>query len=224
MRINRFLLLLSISLMAQSAVAQNLIENGSFENGDYSGGAWETVSPGDDDITSWVVGGAGVDWHNTIEMQFPNDGSLAVDLNLSGGGLSDTGTLSQSFATASGQKYRLTFFLAGPAGDTFPDPREIKVDVAGIAQNFSTPASPHDALVWEQMDLEFTATDVQTTVMFSSVDGTGYWGPLLDSVSVTAIDSPVVSEQEPIPAVGSIGAAILFGTLLLFGLVALRKP
>lgn len=224
MRKNWFLLLLSISLMAQSALAQNLINNGSFEDGDYSGGAWETISPGDIDITSWVVGGAGVDWHNTIEMQYPNDGSLVVDLNLSGGGLSDTGTLSQSFATVSGQKYHLTFFLAGPAGDTFPDPREVQVDVAGITQSFSTPASPHDALVWEQMDLEFTATDVQTTVMFSSVDGTGYWGALLDSVSVTTVASPVVPEHEPVPAVGFIGAAILFGALLLFGLVALRKP
>lgn len=224
MRWSTLLLASVISLLAEPALAQNLIDNGSFEDGDYSGGAWETISPGDTDITSWTVGGAGVDWHNTIEMRFPNDGDLAVDLNLSGGGLSDTGTVAQSFTTVSGQEYLLSFFLAGPAGGSFPDPRQVRVDVAGVTQTFSTPASPHDALVWERMDLEFTAVDSQTTLTFASVDGTGYWGPLLDSVSVDEVNAPTAAVSTAVPVSGIAGLALLAAALVLFGLVALRKP
>jgi hypothetical protein len=74
------------------------------------------------------------------------------------------------------------------------------------------------------MDLEFTAVDSQTTLTFASVDGTGYWGPLLDSVSVDEVNAPTAAVSAAVPVSGIAGLALLAAALVLFGLVALRKP
>lgn len=223
MKIKNLLFVATMLIFSNSVMALNLINNGSFENGDYSGGDYETVSPGDTDITSWVVGGAGVDWHNDGEMKFPNDGLLVVDLNRSGGGLGDTGTMSQTFSTVAGKQYLLSFFLAGPDGDSFPDPRQVQVNIAGLTQVFSTPASSHDALSWEQKQLQFTAASTSTTLMFSSVDGTGFWGPLLDNVSVDETIQSVDTTATAIPAIGFIGMALLSGMLLIIGFSTYKR-
>jgi hypothetical protein len=100
--------------------------------------------------------------------------------------LGDRGALSQSFATDIGASYQLTFYLAGP-GTSFPDPRQVQVDIAGIQRVFSQAASPNTALVWGTETLTFTAIASTTTLAFTSVNGSGYWGPLLDLVSVDAV-------------------------------------
>jgi choice-of-anchor C domain-containing protein len=188
------LLAVALSCTATTAKANSLV-NGSFETGNYSpiiNTSYVIVSPGATNITGWTVGGAGVDWHqNSFEIQNAFDGTKMVDLNLQGGGLSDTGTLSQSFATTPGASYTLTFYLAGP-NTSFPDPRQVRVDIAGIDQIFSQAASNNLALVWGKETLPFAANAATTTLMFSSVNGSGFWGPFLDNVSVdpSAVPEP----------------------------------
>ena len=171
------------------------IVNGSFENGNYSpvvNGSYVSLSAGSTNLTGWTIGGVGIDWHqNSFEVQKAFDGQKVVDLNLGGGGLSDTGTLSQSLATTIGEPYLLTFYLAGP-NSFFPDPRQVRVDIGGAEQVFSQAASSNLSLDWGKESLLFNATSTVTTLKFSSVDGSGYWGPFLDNVSVvpSAVPEP----------------------------------
>ena len=130
-----------------------------------------------------------------------------VDLNLSGGGLSDTGTISQSFVTSPATSYVLTFDLAGPR-TSFPNPRQVRVNVAGIEQVFSQAASNNLALVWGQEVLPFVATAPTTTLLFSSVNGSGFWGPFLDQVSV--VSAAAVPEPAAL-TLGGIAIAIGLG-------------
>ena len=182
---------LLVGLVSLFGEAQaNLIVNGSFEQGNYTGGwwgsVWTDIEPGSTNLTGWANTGQGIiNWHDNQAMVNPFDGTKVVDLNNSGNGLGDTGVLSQSFATSIGENYQLKFYLAGP-GTFFSDPRQVQVNIAGIQHVFSQAASPNTALVWGEKNLTFTATAATTTLAFSSVDGSGYWGPLLDMVSVDA--------------------------------------
>lgn len=103
-----------------------------------------------------------------------------------GGGSTDTGTISQSFATSAGGIYMLSFYLAGPQPGGFPDPRQVDVDINGAHTIFSEAASPNQTLVWGLKSMQFTATGPTTTLTFSSVNGAGYWGALIDNASVNA--------------------------------------
>jgi choice-of-anchor C domain-containing protein len=181
-----FTLLVSLISLSGEAHA-GLILNGSFEQGNYTGGAWTDIAPGSTDLTGWTNTGSGIiNWHNSTEMMNPFDGARVADLNNGGNGLADTGILSQSFATDIAKSYLLTFYLAGP-GTSFPDPRQVQVNIAGVQHIFSQAASPNTALVWGAETLTFEAISSTTTLAFTSVNGSGYWGPLLDMVSVDAV-------------------------------------
>ncbi len=163
-----------------------LIVNGSFEEGDFVGGEFRRLAPGDTELTGWTIGGVAVDWHNAVSFTSPNSGDKVLDLHLDGAA-GTQGTISQSFATVPGERYELVFFLAGPGSNlNFPNPRAVNVNIAGLQRTFSTPASLNTDLQWEMHRLLFDATDLVTTLQFSSPhDGAGFWGPVLDDVSVT---------------------------------------
>jgi hypothetical protein len=59
---------------------------------------------------------------------------------------------------------------------------------------------------WEIQQLRFRAIGHETTLIFSSVNDAGFWGPVLDNVSVSAV-------PEPITVLGS-GIALGFGGFL----------
>jgi choice-of-anchor C domain-containing protein len=194
-----------VAVQAQASI----VVNGSFEDGEYpTGDPWTRLFAGDNRLAGWTVGGLGIDWHDAQQMNFPHTGDKVVDLNLSGEG---SGTLSQSFATTVGQTYLLTFYLSGPdpSPGAFPDPREVQVDIAGIQQVFSTPASLHTQLVWGKHQLAFQAVADQTTLTFSSLDGRQFWGPVLDDISVT---SPIPEASAfCIWSILTVGSAVAFG-------------
>ncbi len=176
------------------AALADLIMNGSFELGDFAPGeAVVTVPAGSTAITGWSVGGDGVDWHlGGVEGSGAHfgpayDGDLVVDLNRNG---DSSGTISQTFATEVGATYLLTFHFA--ASDWFTNPRLVQVDVADITSQFAQPGSPQYDLQYGEFSVEFTAIADQTTVTFSSPDPSGYWGPILDGVSV----EPTVAAYE----------------------------
>lgn len=194
-------------------LAANLIVNGSFEEGDYDSNVvdpnFARLSPGSSALTGWTIGGAGVDWHNSNDMKFPIEGDLIIDLNLDGG---SSGTLSQTFSTTLGQFYTLSFYLAGPdlsaTDPSFPNPRQVSVQIGGDSQIFLAPVSDHLALEWQLHELNFQATDNQTTLTFSSIDNAGFWGPVLDEVSI----EQVTAIPEPLTMLGA-GTALSFGVL-----------
>ena len=72
---------------------------------------------------------------------------------------------------------------------------------------FSTPASLNTSIFWGEHQLVFTATEATTTLLFSSPhNGAGFWGPLLDDVSVTAVST--VPEPSSLILLG-VGIAVL---------------
>jgi choice-of-anchor C domain-containing protein len=200
-----------------SASATNLIVNGSFEQGDYSSNIvdpnFARLNPGSSALTGWTIGGNGVDWHNGNDMKSPIEGDLIVDLNLDGG---SSGTLSQTFSTTPGHFYTLGFYLAGPdlsaTTPSFPNPRQVRVQVGGINQIFTTPASDHLALNWQLNELNFQATGNNTTLAFSGVNDSGFWGAALDNVSV-------ISNSQSVPESSSILNILALGTLGTFSLL-----
>jgi choice-of-anchor C domain-containing protein len=199
------------------ASAANLIVNGSFEEGDFKsnivGLNFARLNPGSSALTAWTVDGRGIDWHNTNEMKLPSDGNYLVDLNLDG---TSSGSLSQTFSTTPGQFYNLDFYLAGPEianNSAFPNPRQVRVEIGGVNQIFSTPSSNHLALKWQLHQLNFQATVNQTTLKFSSLNNSGFWGPALDNVSV-------VKSSQSIPESSSHLSIIIFGS---FGMALALK-
>ena len=192
-KISNYLIFSCLISLGLANPAQAVLQNGSFEDGGFvdtsgTGDGFEFLAGGSTKITGWTVGGVGVDWHDGITFDSPQDGSLLVDLNLNGTP-GQTGTLSQTFATNVGETYELSLYLAGAGAvsNGFSPNRSVTVDIAGINQVFSTPASDGTVLTWEEHTLGFTATGASTTLTFSSPDDTGFWGPLLDDVSVTAV-------------------------------------
>jgi choice-of-anchor C domain-containing protein len=176
-----------------------LIVNGSFEQGTYTVPGFQRLFNGDTSLTGWSVGGVGVDWHVAtpnpglnpalINPHFgpAQNGSLVIDLNLDGG-ISGTGTISQSFATTVGQAYVLSFYMAGDA--FFANPQQVQVTVAGLSQVITQPTSPQYQKVWGLKTLEFIAIAPTTTLSFASPNGSGFWGPLLDNVDVNPVPEP----------------------------------
>jgi hypothetical protein len=206
----------AIAMAAGSAHA-DIIVNGSFElnpsgiawSGPYGNyGGWIRLAPGTTYLTGWTVGGfgpggpPGVDWHLGVSPYTPGaakDGFRMIDLNIDGAGGQGPGqgTISQSFATNVGTRYRMSFWLSGPIsgahGGTL-NPRSVNVDLTGIATTtFTAPASNPDNLIWYQQQLTFAATASLTTLMFSPLPNThnaGYWGAFIDDVKVEVVPAP----------------------------------
>ena len=195
--------LLTLGMAGASAANANLVVNGSFEDGDYTGAnwSWKTLYAGDTSLTGWDIGGVGVDWHSPAEFSPIMFGEKALDLNLNG--VTDSGILSQSFATDPGEWYTLKFYMAAPG--QFDASREVKVDVAGVEKTFSMPSAYNLGLTWEEFSLNFLAADVNTRLAFSSASG-AYWGPVLDNVSV---DHAVVTPEPASVVLFSLGGAAM---------------
>lgn len=203
----RYLFVLAACSTAAAPAHANLIVNPSFEEGDFGGSlSFRRLDAGSDALTGWTIGGIAVDWHNSVEMRFPHSGDKVIDLHLDGAA-GTQGTLSQSFSTTAGQVYELSFFLAGPGGNFgFPDPRSVVVDLAGMQQTFSSPASLHTDIQWFNHKMRFTAVSTTTMLTFSSPqNGVGFWGPLLDDVSVTAVPEPGSLVLAALGLVGLVG-------------------
>ena len=175
----------ALLLLLIGSGSASLIANGSFEDGNPTGESWTRLNNGDTSLTGWSIGGDGVDWHNHVQFGFPPDGDMLIDLNLDGGTI---GTIFQEFTTTPGITYALSFYLAGPGKEFgFPDPRNIKVNVAGGDYIISQSASNYTDILWGLKQLNFQAVSNNTTLTFSSVNSTGIWGPILDKVIVEPV-------------------------------------
>jgi len=192
---------LGLMLLCCATASANLITNGSFETGTFTGTNFTRVAAGQMNLTGWTVLGVAVDWHNTNEFGLMHNGTRAVDLNLDGGS-SGTGVLQQSFSSAIGATYLLRFFAAAPTVSGL-GARSMRASVGnGIALDINLTNSPQRAMVWTEYTLQFNAVSTTSTIAFASLNSAGFWGPVIDSVSVQEVNNAV-----PEPST----ASLLFG-------------
>ncbi len=162
-------------------VAGNLLKNGSFEEGPELTGGFRNYKAGSTDIPGWKVSRGDIDlilnhWRSA-------HGARSIDLDGS-----MPGGIQQEFATIPGQRYRVTFDLAGNAQDRSPI-KKLRVHAAGQSVDFEFDISGHtyDDMGWVGKHWEFTANGPRTTLEFESRDATGACGPALDNVAVVPI-------------------------------------
>ncbi|PIQ63513.1 MAG: hypothetical protein COV99_02335, partial [Bacteroidetes bacterium CG12_big_fil_rev_8_21_14_0_65_60_17] len=199
----------------------DLIVNGTFETGNFIGNVsddsfdgeddgWTVVSGGEGHLLGWQVT-TGVDWHNTIQFSPLNNGTHVVDLNGTGG----PGRILQTIPTQNGRTYRLRFETAGPStGNGFPNPRPIRVTHGATTTDINTPHSPEGSLVWQQNSIDFTATGASTEIAFQSLNGNGFWGTVVDNVSVEELPTVTLGiDITNLPENPADGTATLTATL-----------
>jgi choice-of-anchor C domain-containing protein len=160
----------------------NLLVNGSFEEGPEVDD-FVPVDKGSTALKGWTVTRGQIDY---VQSHWRADhGRRSLDLHGSPG----YGGVAQTFATAKGQKYRVTFALAGsPAAK--PLVKKVAVTAAGKKAEFAFDAanSRPDALGWSTKSWEFEATGPETTLEIYTLETTEpFAGPALDNVRVVPV-------------------------------------
>jgi len=180
----------------------NLLSNGSFED-QQVGGNFATLSAGDPTITSWTIGGNGVDlihdyWNAA-------DGTQSVDMSAL-----STGTLSQTVNTTVGQQYELSFWMAGNTdGGNAVKSMDTLINGNFLANStFDVTGHSKSNMGWTEYTYDFVSTGGPTTVTFQSKEENPF-GPALDNVSLKAV--PEAS------------TVITFALLMVGGMIVLRK-
>ena len=164
---------------------KNLLLNGSFEEGpEIKDDAIVSLDEDAVDITGWVVTRGQIDVYNGCWQTA--HGKRSLDLHGSPG----FGGVKQTFVTKIGQKYRVTFGMAGHPGRGLAKV-QMGVRAAGQKQMFEFDLTGKDEknMGWETKTWEFKAVDTQTTLEFhTAMTEEPYGGPALDNVSVVAVE------------------------------------
>ena len=194
----------------------SLLVNGSFEEGPRAG-RFVNLAGGSTAIRGWVVTGEGIDYIGTL---WPgSEGVHSIDLD--GSARSPTvrgyvkGGVAQTFVTAPGTRYEVSFDLAGnPHGR--PAKKLLRVSAAGQSQDLSFDITGKRPMGWTPTRWSFAAKAASTTLEFSSlmpVGSTG-WGAAIDNVVVTALaDAAPLEVRESAKEIEvRLGAEILFAT------------
>lgn len=182
-----------------SASWANLLTNGSFELGNptWNPYGFQSLSAPDNfTITGWTVSAGSVDYIWTYWQAAQGERSLDL------AGTFTNGTIYQTFPTAPGVPYLVTFALAGNP-DVQPRTTAVQVWVSDGSTTFDSAVFPYNVngqtptnMGWIYVSWTFTAQSSLTTLGFTSLDTYnhpewGYsFGPALDDVSVTAIPEP----------------------------------
>lgn len=183
------LMMLCASLALVVPAQANLITNGSFEQGIDTGPEFVTLWAGEDDwsITGWTVSAGSVDYIGGYWQAA--HGSRSLDLN----GLS-MGTIFQEFPTIPGVRYVVRFALAGNP-DSQPRRTLMRVwaddpDVTYADFLYRVNGQTRTDMGWVYRAWAFTAASTSTTLGFTSLDQSGFYGPALDDVSVGVVPEP----------------------------------
>jgi hypothetical protein len=175
-----------LTALIASGSQANLIQNGSFEDigtssalGGYgSASTWQIYSS----IPDWDASQNVEIWSNNFIVP-AYDGNRVLELNAhpgSGGSFS----IYQSFATSIGQTYELTF--AGRRRQANSD-ESFSLSVGDLADSIYNQAWGY----WNEYSYAFTATDTNSTLTFTSLDGgSDTTGNIFDDVRVTAVPEP----------------------------------
>jgi choice-of-anchor C domain-containing protein len=201
----------------QQAGPGSLIVNGSFEDAPPVR-TFLNIAGGTTSLKGWQVTGEGIDLVHTNYWQ-ASDGMRSVDLD--GSVRSRTsppyshGGVAQTFSTTSGTRYLVTFDMAGNTALP-PAMKPMRVSAADQSMEFAFDITGKSFrnMGWLPKSWTFTARGVMTTLEFRSLTvspQTGY-GPAIDNVSVTALDTKqplsVIESEKEIQI--SLGAEVLF--------------
>jgi choice-of-anchor C domain-containing protein len=160
----------------------NLIVNGSFEEGpDVE--RWLSLDIGSTAIKGWKVTRDQIDYSGSNWKAA--DGKRSIDLHGSPG----FGGIQQAFKTTKGQRYRVTFAMAGTPWGKFPV-NSLCVRAAGKKEVFSfdTTGKSAEDMGWVTKTWEFEATENETTIEFHTLDDEDpNCGPALDNVRVLPV-------------------------------------
>lgn len=196
----------------------SLIVNGDFEDGPPVG-TFLNVAGEASTITGWIVTGEGIDLVGKA-YYLPSKGERSLDLDGSKRS-SDTppyaqGGIAQTFATTPGERYVVTFDMAGnPAKPPMQKP--MRVSAAGQSMDFMFDITGKNAVKmgWLPKTFTFTANEASTTLEFRSLTvspQTGY-AAAIDNVVVTVAGPEDVEVRETEKEIQVLlGAEILFDT------------
>jgi choice-of-anchor C domain-containing protein len=182
-----------LSLLALPVHAA-LLANGNFEDGPVIPLANPVlaVSPGNVVLNGWSVSD-GIVCIVTDNYWVPLSGHRSVCLSDMRPGSTSTvpGSLEQSFASAPGAVYRLTFWMSGEPFST-PTLKHLRVTAASATQDFTfdNTLAWHWDMAWAIHTLDFTASSASTTVRFSGLDASP-WSAALDSMKVDLVSAGV---------------------------------
>jgi choice-of-anchor C domain-containing protein len=152
--------------------------NGSFEFGS-DPGMYTTLNIGSTNINGWTINSGSIDYIGAHWEA--SDGIRSIDMNGN-----EKGSISQSFSTTLGARYKVTFDLSGnPDGD--PNIKLLTVSAASESKSFSYDINHEGTtrldMKYAPQSFTFTATGINTTLTFASAIE-GYYGPVLDKVVV----------------------------------------
>ena len=182
-----------LSIGVQVGTASADLVNGGFETGDFTGWTLTNVDLNNDFVM--VVTNSG------NPSSPPNPGSYEAMLGKTG----SIGTISQTFATTSGQEYKVSFWLASDGLNT-ANTNVFQAQWNGVAQNLNPVLNANLSSPYTQYQFTATASDTSSTIAFNFQNDPSVFH--LDNVDATAT---------PIPA-----AAWLLGSGLM-GLVGMRR-
>jgi choice-of-anchor C domain-containing protein len=160
---------------------ENLLVNGSFEEGPDPGErGYKPLNKGSKDIKGWEVTRGQIDYEGSAWQHA--DGERSIDLHGSPG----YGGIKQTFKTKKGQKYRVTFSLAGnPIGEVAIKTMAVKVADKTEEFTFNTTGKTLKDMGWATQTLDFTAKDAETTLeLYTLMEEDPSCGPAIDNVSV----------------------------------------
>jgi hypothetical protein len=192
----------AVSVAPAPPVVVGPFVNGSFEfltnHAAIPSGGWAELAVGDTWLVGWTVGGPGNDLgvvNGTVNGIPPYDGEQWICFN--GGDTPPGGSLSQTFLTAPGTNYDVSFYVykTGTGNVSIP----ATAQAAGgslLASNYCAPAGG----VWTQYQFNFTAVTTNTMLEFldSSTDTIAV-GIELDGVTVVAETTTPVPPPPPPP-------------------------
>jgi choice-of-anchor C domain-containing protein len=171
----------------------DMLVNGSFENGP----AIPLASPvlavpaGNSALSGWTVASGTVSIV-TDNYWVPISGHRSVCLSdMLTPGSTVPGSIRQTFASAPGAVYRLSFWMAGE-GLSLPTIKHLRVNAGATTQDFTFDVTPswNWDMFWTAHTLDFTAAGTSTTVQMSSLDASNR-GPAVDSLRIDLVSAGV---------------------------------
>jgi len=177
-----------IKQQADKERAQNLLVNGSFEEGpEIPDDGVRNFEPekGSTAIRGWVVTERFVSPIHSAYWR-PAHGKRSFAMSWKPGAATGGG-IRQDFKTRKGQKYRVSFWMAG---DPLGGPPEKKLRVSAASKSaefvFDNTGKNRTAMGWVSKNWEFTAEADQTTLEFSCLTES-IFGVAIDDVIVVAV-------------------------------------
>jgi choice-of-anchor C domain-containing protein len=183
--------------------------NGSFETGTDPGATFINLTAGATDVTGWVIRSSDIDYVG--DYWTAAEGSRSLDLSGAA-----AGGIQQTFDTAPGSTYRVTFYLSGN-GSCGSTVKNLDVGATGNSTQqytFDTTGHSTSSMGWQLETYTFVATGTSTTLFFQSQEQSNC-GPALDDVAV--------EEVYMVPTLSTVSGAGLALVLAVLGWIALFR-